>query len=112
MPKPALTFEVAASSAPFLTVSCSVSRSATRTSVYAAPPRLGFFACGFAYESVGKTSAVSAHRANRTNTWPRCKCPKRFPRTPGGNSSEVTRSMRRFFLLPVDITLNYSKRMS
>jgi hypothetical protein len=32
-----------------------------------------------------------------------------FPKTPGGNSTEVTRSMRRFFLLPV-LILSLSKR--
>ncbi len=47
--------------------------------------------------------AVTAQRASRTRTWPRRKWPHRFPHTPGGISSEVTRSMRRFFLLPVDM---------
>src|SRR4051812_39889833 len=48
-----------------------------------------------------KSSAVIAHSANLTSTWPRRSCPHRLPSTPSGNSTEVTRSMRRFFLLPV-----------
>src|SRR6187397_2371 len=39
IPRPALRFELAASRAPFFTVSASSSRSTTRTSAYAAPPR-------------------------------------------------------------------------
>src|SRR4051812_46287404 len=50
------------------------------------------------------------HSANRTKTWPRRSCPHRLPSTPSGNSTEVTRSMRRFFLLPVLMVIKLGAR--